>query len=255
MDPEYVDDTDMSYIPSADAFVKYLEAHPLKPTQRDLLLAHYAAPDHAARTVEIADTLGVPMQSVHSIYGHLGRRLEKHLGIELPAKAIPTHVFSWFEPRDDSGFRDLFMHDAVVEAIERLGWDGEAVARFGDAYESARDENAAPAKYLEGRVREARRIERARNGRARQECIEAQGTVCVACGFDFGQFYGEHGEGFIEVHHLAPIAAGDGEREINPKSELRPVCSNCHRMLHRGGSTIPIDELVNLITAAANAAV
>jgi len=59
-----------------------------------LLLAHYAAPDHAARTIEIAHALGIAVQAVHSTYGHLGRRIETDLNLEMQEKAIPTHLFA-----------------------------------------------------------------------------------------------------------------------------------------------------------------
>ncbi|MFA5898219.1 MAG: hypothetical protein WC829_03805 [Hyphomicrobium sp.] len=242
-----IDYTNPSYIPTVDAFVRYFEANPLKVHERDLLMAHYAAPNHAARTVEIADTLRIPVQSVHATYGRLGRRLEKDLVLKLPVNAIPTHVFSWFEANVEDGFRDLHMHAAVVKALEILGWDQEAVARFAEAYESAVDENIAPGKYLEGRVREVGRIERTRNGQARQECIDRQGTACCVCGFDFGAVYGERGAGFIEVHHISPIGELECEREIDPETDLRPVCSNCHRMLHRNGTNLTIEELKLLI--------
>lgn len=58
---------------------------------------------------------------------------------------------------------------------------------------------------------------------------------CACCEFSFTDVYGEHGAGFIEAHHIVPLAeAGDGEREVKVK-DLAPVCSNCHRMLHRNG--------------------
>jgi hypothetical protein len=38
------------YIPTADEFVDYLQTQQLLDHHRDLLLAHYAAPNHAART-------------------------------------------------------------------------------------------------------------------------------------------------------------------------------------------------------------
>jgi predicted HNH restriction endonuclease len=249
MEDEEIDYTDPPYIPSADDFVSYLKAHPLSDHQRDLLLAHYAAPNHAARTIEIAQALGIAVQAVHATYGHLGRRIETDLDLEMPEEAIPTQVFSWIEPAD--GFHDLRLHDAVVEAIEKLGWAREARIRFREAYESEADPEAAPSRYFEGRAREAQRIERARNGRARQECVDSQGTVCTACGFDFAAFYGQRGEGFIEVHHVRPMGESGGEREIDPQKELRPVCSNCHRMLHRFGETISIEKLQELIRAQA----
>lgn len=76
----------------------------------------------------------------------------------------------------------------------------------------------------------------------------AHGTACVACGFNFDEFYGAaYARSYIEVHHLNPLA-GHGEREINPVADLRPLCANCHSMAHRNPKTVlTIEELKRLI--------
>lgn len=58
---------------------------------------------------------------------------------------------------------------------------------------------------------------------------------CEVCGFDFEAFYGEHGKDYCEVHHLKPLSESDKEIETS-LGDLAVVCSNCHRMLHRGGT-------------------
>lgn len=70
------------------------------------------------------------------------------------------------------------------------------------------------------------------------------GTVCEVCGFDFTKVYGTHGLGFIEMHHLNPIKDGRRKTTID---DLRPVCPNCHRMLHKGNRLLSIDELRQII--------
>jgi predicted HNH restriction endonuclease len=61
--------------------------------------------------------------------------------------------------------------------------------------------------------------------------------ICEACCFDFEKFYGEHGKGFIEIHHQKPIFQFEEEETIQTietaLKNLMPVCSNCHRMIHR----------------------
>lgn len=73
---------------------------------------------------------------------------------------------------------------------------------------------------------------------------EHHGTICMVCNFDFGKTYGSHGEGFIEMHHLFPIAEGTRKTSVE---DLRPVCANCHRMLHRGKKLLRIEELKDII--------
>ena len=65
---------------------------------------------------------------------------------------------------------------------------------------------------------------------------------CEVCGFDFAKVYGKIGKEFCEVHHLTPLAQADGEGETT-LDDLAIVCSNCHRMLHRGKPIFTIEEL------------
>ncbi len=72
-----------------------------------------------------------------------------------------------------------------------------------------------------------------RRPNVRVAAIYHHGTTCNICGFDFEEYYGIHGAGFIEVHHLRPVSGMVKETTINPRTEMTTVCSNCHRMLHR----------------------
>lgn len=55
--------------------------------------------------------------------------------------------------------------------------------------------------------------------------------VCEVCEIDFGQYYGERGQGYIECHHVEPLHV-TGERAVR-LNDLALLCSNCHRMIHR----------------------
>lgn len=74
-----------------------------------------------------------------------------------------------------------------------------------------------------------------RNAKARRACIEKWGYGCVVCGFDFEARYGDLGKGYVMVHHLLDLAMCGGEYVVDPINDLRPVCPNCHAMLHRAG--------------------
>lgn len=86
-----------------------------------------------------------------------------------------------------------------------------------------------------------------RDPRARLACISYWGHSCVICGFDFFAVYGQLGEGFIHVHHLTPIASIGTQYELDPIADLRPVCPNCHAMLHRTVPTKEIDEIMAIL--------
>lgn len=82
-----------------------------------------------------------------------------------------------------------------------------------------------------------------RDPTAKSRCIKRWGCICVACGFNFEAVYGELGEGFIHVHHLKPIHTIGEAYVLNPEDDLRPVCPNCHSMLHRKKDVLGINEL------------
>ncbi len=97
--------------------------------------------------------------------------------------------------------------------------------------------------YTEGDKKLVTSYRYERDPQAREECIRQYGTLCAVCGFDFGEIYGDIGEGFIHVHHLTPIARHETEYVIDPVKDMRPVCPNCHAMLHRRSPPYSIEEL------------
>lgn len=104
------------------------------------------------------------------------------------------------------------------------------------------DEEEEEKQRLEGRMTEAKVLRRQRNRQARQQCLEASGYKCYVCGFDFEKVYGEMGKGFLEVHHIKPLASYDDEHPI-PQSDLCALCSNCHSIIHRKKDPIDVKEL------------
>jgi predicted HNH restriction endonuclease len=86
-----------------------------------------------------------------------------------------------------------------------------------------------------------------RSSQARQECINEYGYKCVICNFDFENIYGEIGHNFIHVHHIKPLSEIDEKYKINPIEDLRPVCPNCHAMLHKRKPAYGIKEIQDKI--------
>jgi 5-methylcytosine-specific restriction protein A len=87
-----------------------------------------------------------------------------------------------------------------------------------------------------------------RNPKARQECIKYYGTKCNICNFDFEKQYGEIGKGFIHIHHIKPLSEINEEYEVNPIQDLRPVCPNCHAMIHKRNPPYSMEEIQSLLT-------
>lgn len=105
--------------------------------------------------------------------------------------------------------------------------------------------------YVEGATRKISVNSYERNQQARKKCIDHYGTKCTACGFDFESAYGELGKGFIHVHHIVPLSEIGSSYVVNPVKDLRPLCANCHAIVHR---TVPALTLAELSAALRNEA-
>lgn len=97
--------------------------------------------------------------------------------------------------------------------------------------------------YVEGKSKVITYKTYDRSPAARQACIEHYGYNCSVCGFSFEDAYGAIGSKYIEVHHLRQIADSGKEHIVNPIQDLRPVCANCHCMLHKTRPPLSIEEL------------
>jgi len=86
-----------------------------------------------------------------------------------------------------------------------------------------------------------------RNSLARQQCIEHYGSSCAVCGFSFGSVYGATADGYVHVHHLKPLAAIGKEYVVDPVKDLRPVCPNCHAVIHLRQPLYSIDEVKRML--------
>lgn len=86
-----------------------------------------------------------------------------------------------------------------------------------------------------------------RSSQARQECINEYGYKCIICKFDFEKIYGEIGKGFIHVHHIKPLSEINKQYKINPIKDLRPVCPNCHAMIHKRKPAYSIEEIRHIL--------
>lgn len=97
--------------------------------------------------------------------------------------------------------------------------------------------------FVEGRIRNAISTIYERSATARKLCIEIHGLKCVVCGFDFEKTYGPMGRGLIHVHHLSPLKGSAGIRNVNPRDDLKPVCPNCHLLIHSRSPMYSLGEV------------
>lgn len=88
-----------------------------------------------------------------------------------------------------------------------------------------------------------------RDRSARAECLQHYSYLCSVCQFDFGKTYGEIAVDMIHVHHLAPVAGIGETHVIDPIRDLRPICPNCHAVIHRRRPPFSIDEVKKMINS------
>ncbi len=206
---------------------------------RALFRVHHAAADHAATARQLAAWARIEggWRTVNARYGKLGHALCDVLGIEpeLRPDNTPRWWTVWSQGwRAEEGFVWQMLPN-FASALERLGWVDSETA-------FALPEEVTPAIVEGARVRvELNGYER--SPEARRRCIEAHGLNCCVCGMNFGDVYGAEAEGYIHVHHLRPLAEIGGEYVVDPIVDLRPVCPNCHAVLHRRTPAYGIEEV------------
>ncbi len=141
----------------------------------------------------------------------------------------------WDEFADDK----LRLHKVAVAIKEN--------ARISAAQPTDDDEEAPEGKVLFQLHRTRERNSSLVRRKKAQVLKEVGYLSCEVCGFNFSDFYGSVGEGFIECHHIVPLSQlRPGQR--TKLSDLGLVCANCHRMLHRGGEKLSIPALHRLIS-------
>ncbi|WP_226619756.1 DUF3427 domain-containing protein [Cytobacillus firmus] len=111
----------------------------------------------------------------------------------------------------------------------------------------AEEVNGDTANLFEGATKTIKVNVYERNPIARKRCIDHYGLSCLVCKFNFEDQYGELGKDFIHVHHLIPLHEIKDVYEIDPIRDLRPVCPNCHAMLHKRKPALSIEELKSLL--------
>ena len=141
-------------------------------------------------------------------------------------------------------FRGLFTAPELQIASERLGkYRKDAVRHVAVRERLYPDDLESGQKYFEGARKQVRVNAYERDARARAACLKHFGYRCGVCDLLFEERYGKLGRNFIHIHHLKPFALTDGAYRLYPIKDLRPVCPNCHAMLHRAKKVLSIKEL------------
>jgi len=158
--------------------------------------------------------------------GNLGRQMwtPQSSGISIKPEVVGELEREWFEFLRSQNFR------------------------FNPLLEVADDSKT----FVEGSTSQVLQTRYERNIYARDACLRHHGYTCKVCELNFEETYGSIGYKFIHVHHLTPVSTIGKEYVVNPVDDLRPVCPNCHAMLHRQSPPLTIEELKQIMKGEVN---
>ena len=161
-------------------------------------------------------------------------------GVPVPIESIKESLPEWKWPRYP---KSLTTVPAVFEKALR---DELARARRpGD--ERLPEQAGADEVFTEGATNAIQVNAFETSAVAKRRCVEHYGCKCSICGFRFGEAYGPAGEGLIHVHHLVPLSSIRREYQVNPVKDLRPVCPNCHALIHRRTPPYSPEEVTSML--------
>ncbi len=162
----------------------------------------------------------------------------------MPSWRLDTRSFTVEAIVLQERFRSLFTAEELQTAADRLGEYSKQLKKIRKRGPGLfPDELPAGVQYFEGARKYVRVNAYERSDKARKACLAHYGDSCSVCGMSFEAQYGEIGARFIHVHHLKPLALSQSSYVIDPVADLRPVCPNCHAMLHRRNPPLSIAQL------------
>lgn len=213
------------------------------PHHIKMLQAHYAAPDRTLTALEMAKAMGYHNHHAANLhYGKLGRLVGNALGWNPSADeaqgADAVYILSEFRKPEKNWL--WIMRLEVSEAIENLGWTNEQQI-------SIPEEITDTTKHYEGAVRSINVNAYERSAAARSKCILHYGCKCAVCDIILADIYGEIAQGYIHVHHLRQLSEINSEYQVDPIEDLRPICPNCHAIIHMSNSSRTIEDIKTLI--------
>lgn len=213
-----------------------------------ILTVIYESENHEIRASEIALNLNIShYATINRQIGRFGRLVIEKTGAKPPLREDGTARW-WHVPflgYDRSGRFPWIMRPELIIAFEEVF--GRSKAELVYSCELAVEETTS---LPEGTVVQVFVNRYERNRQARIKCIAHYGSRCVVCGFDFEKTYGQLGKNKIHVHHLVPLSKIQVEYEVDPIRDLRPVCPNCHLIIHSRREPLSIEEIQRLIAVS-----
>lgn len=170
-----------------------------------------------------------------------GPSIDYDLLVDANARLAPKHVFG-LAATDALGFKVTPKHftagkgTVCFELLEAAGYKIVPKGEQVEALEIPSD--TEDREWAEGQVKLVYHLKRERSpglSKAKKALfIKKHGRLfCEECGIDPIKTYGDFGEACIEVHHDDIHVADMGENHKTTLDQLRCLCANCHRIVHR----------------------
>ncbi|MEO8953883.1 MAG: HNH endonuclease [Ktedonobacteraceae bacterium] len=221
-------------------------------TEQDIQLLRliYARGGCMATATQLAQILRMPHHApLNSQVGRLGKRIVKTLNIQAPKQKYGEGVNWWHVLFWGTGTREGFywiLRPELQEAIRAIDEEGALLLEITIPEEIDIDSHE---NLYEGAKKQVYVNSYERNRDARDRCVKYYGARCIICGFDFEKTYGEVGRDVIHVHHLKPLCEIGETYNVDPIKDLRPVCPNCHVIIHKNSPAHSIDEVIAMVNS------
>jgi 5-methylcytosine-specific restriction protein A len=177
---------------------------------------------------------------IHRVIIEFDELINPNNKLPLPLDALPQgQIIKQNWTPQSSG---ISIDNNIADKLERL-W-----LNYTNSKEFTHEKLEYAASFAEGSSYQIIATKYERNQAARASCLIHYGYTCHVCDFNFEKKYGEIGKEYIHVHHLNQISSIGEEYIINPIEDLRPVCPNCHAMLHKRKIPYSIEELKQYIS-------
>ena len=231
-------------MPSSIATATSLVAGSLADSDREIVQAILYSPKHSASALQLKALLGLKsIVQANAAIGRLGKRIYQHLGVHPDGRGREPGAFQWWSVAA-IGHSDVTLgfvwslRTEVAAGLIEAGYSAKGVSL---------PEEVGSTGLFEGSFKRITVNSYERNPVARARCIAAHGASCAVCGFDFGAVYGPAAAGYIHVHHLVALSDVGGTYEVDPVADLRPVCPNCHAVIHMSQPAKTIEQARELI--------
>lgn len=205
----------------------------------------YSFDDHKAYASQVGFLLGYKGKSPHAPLnleiGRYAKRIAQRYDIQFTERSKRRYKYwdLFFKGWEEGKYFIWQLRPELSDALRECKLTGE---------QPYTDELPTEENISEGVKKTVTVNSYERNPKARSLCIKQWGCLCTVCNFNFQEIYGDIGSGFIHVHHLTPLSQIGDSYQIDPINDLRPVCPNCHSMLHTSNPPLSIEQLKEIIS-------